>query len=106
MDLSIIIVSYNTRELTLRCIDSIVERLSGKCVFEIIVVDNNSGDGSAQALQSASKQRENLAVIEEKENLGFAKANNRGIKRSAGRHILLLNSDTYLVDDSIVRAMA
>jgi GT2 family glycosyltransferase len=93
MDLSIIIVNYNTKDLLASCIDSILKS-NPKVSFEIIVVDNASTDGSAQWLEKA--QGGKIRSILHKKNLGFSKANNSGIKKAVGQYILLLNSDTHV----------
>ena len=99
IDLSIIIVSYNTKKLTLECIKSIQEE--GSVVRkEIIVVDNDSKDGSLEALRELQKKKA-IKLVENKENLGFAKANNQGIKIAEGEYILLLNSDTIVKKKSL-----
>jgi GT2 family glycosyltransferase len=92
MDISIIIVNYNTKDLTLDCIDSILSEGS-LLKKEIIVVDNNSTDGS---IDSLSKLQNNSVIhlIRNSQNLGFAKANNQGIKIAKSPYIFLLNSDT------------
>lgn len=91
MQLSIVVVNYNTKELVLGCIESIKKSgFDGE--FEVIVVDNASTDGSAQALSKL----EEITLIKNSKNMGFAKANNRGIKISSGKYVLLLNSDTKL----------
>jgi len=105
MDLSIIIVSFNTRELTIQCVQSILNNLDGKVNFEIIVVDNDSRDGTQRALKTLHMERRNLYLSEESSNLGFAKANNIGIRRARGKYVLLLNSDTYFVDDSVLQTL-
>jgi hypothetical protein len=89
-DLSIIIVNYNTRELLRACIESI-KKFTEKFPYEIIVVDNASSDKSIEYLS-----KEKVKFIKNSSNLGFAKANNQGIKIAKGRYILLLNSDTKL----------
>jgi len=91
-DVSIIIVNYNTKDLTLDCIDSILEEGS-KLKKEIIVVDNASSDGSVDLLHKLQKN-EVIQFIKNTENVGFAKANNQGIKIAKAQYILLLNSDT------------
>jgi len=93
MDLSIIIVNYKTRELTSDCIDSIIKSNTNGLDYEIIVVDNASYDGSIEDIQS---QFPEVKTIINKENLGFSKANNLGIKTATGEYILLLNSDTIV----------
>ena len=93
MEISIIIVNYNTRKLTLASIKSIREaRL--KVSYEIIVVDNASGE----KFEIAGKD---ITFIKNKVNLGFAKANNQGIARARGKYIFLLNSDTIVKTGAI-----
>ncbi len=82
MKLSIIIVSYNTKELLKQCLDS-VSKSSFKEPYEVIVVDNASSDGS-----------EDLATIKNHQNTGYPFSNNQGIKIAKGEYVLLLNSDT------------
>lgn len=96
MDVSIIIVNYNTKQLTCQCIDSIYEKTNGVS-FEIIVVDNNSTDGSQELLSHDNR----IVFIEAGENLGFGKANNLGVEKSNGKFIFFLNSDTILVNNAI-----
>ena len=93
MDLSIIIVSYNTKDLLASCIKSVVENTK-KIKFEIIVVDNNSKDQSAEVATKLG-----AIVLKNKKNLGFAAANNQGFKASHGEYILFLNSDTEIHDN-------
>jgi len=93
MELSIIIVNYKTLELTSDCIDSIIKSNTKGLDYEIIVVDNASCDGSIEAIQSQFPQ---VKTIINKENQGFSKANNLGIKMAKGEFILLLNSDTIV----------
>ena len=93
MQISVVIVSYNTKELTLNCINSVLKNNSG-LETELVIIDNNSTDGSVQALRKLKADR--LKTIENSENLGFAKAVNQGIKASSGEYILLLNSDCKL----------
>jgi GT2 family glycosyltransferase len=94
MDVSIIIVNFNTRPLVLKCLESIF-RTTRRLDFEVILVDNASTDGSIKAVVARFPSVEILA---QEENLGFARANNLAIKRSRGKFILLLNPDTELVD--------
>lgn len=96
-DVSVIIVSYNTRELTVACVRSVLAHTTG-CTTEIIVVDNDSADGSADALRGAFPD---ITVIANRDNVGFATANNQGMAVAKGGWILLLNSDTELHDDAI-----
>ena len=99
-DLSIIVVSYNTRELLCRCLESIAASLARTPVLraETIVVDNASTDGSAQA---ATERFPWARVIARESNGGFAAANNEGIAASRGRIILLLNSDTEVLERAL-----
>ena len=99
-DVSIIIASFNTKELTLQCIKSIVD--SAKQIkYEIIVVDNGSTDGSVGELTKLTKLTKLIKLVKNSENLGFAKANNQGIKIAKGRYILLLNTDTKVKNGAI-----
>lgn len=96
MDISIIIVNYNTREVTKQCLDSIF-KWTKDVSFEVIVVDNDSHDGSKDMLATYP----NIKYVQSGGNLGFGKANNLGYKQSCGRYVLLLNSDTYLLNNAI-----
>lgn len=96
LDVSIIIVNYNTKELTKQCIDSIFEKTAG-ISFEVIVIDNNSSDFSVEMFSSDTRIR----FIESGENLGFGKANNIGIKCSTGKYLFFLNSDTILLNNAV-----
>lgn len=99
-DLSIIIVSYNTKELLKQCLQSVFEDLKRSTIStEVIVVDNGSNDGSVEMVKRLTglKAKEVKAkAIENKDNVGFARANNQGAKIASGRHILFLNSDTIV----------
>lgn len=94
---SIIIVSYNTREMILSCIRSIIEETS-LYDYEIIVIDNNSQDGSAAAIRENFPR---VKLIETRENLGFAGANNRASKDALGSRLLLLNPDTVVLNGAV-----
>ncbi len=104
-DLSIIIVNYNTKDLTKACIESVMNEGS-KLDFEVIVVDNNSKDGSVTELKKLWRKYKNLKLIENKENSGFSKANNQGAREASGKYILLLNSDTVVKRFSFKRLIA
>lgn len=97
MDVSIIIVNYNTSKLLTDCINSIKEKTYG-INYEIIVVDNSSIDDSVSILKL---YYQDVKVIESKENLGFGKANNLGAKSANGKYLLLLNTDTLLINNAI-----
>lgn len=93
MRLSIVIVSWNTRELLERCLRTVfceADSLPDSTV-EVFVVDNNSSDGSAHMVGTRYPQ---VHLLENSENLGFAAANNRAIRQSVGEYVLLLNPDT------------
>jgi N-acetylglucosaminyl-diphospho-decaprenol L-rhamnosyltransferase len=96
MDLSIIIVNWNTSKLLSQCLESIY-RSRLRSTFEIIVVDNGSTDASISILNTNFPD---VNVISNDRNLGFAKANNQGIAVAKGRYILLLNSDTIVLPDA------
>lgn len=107
MKLSIIIVNYNTYTLTKQTIDSVLEKKL-PFEYEIMLVDNASIDDSMVKLQEDYKDiiREGLLKITLNDaNLGFAKANNIGMRKSRGEYILLLNSDTYVVEDCLQQCM-
>lgn len=96
VSVSIIIVNYNTLEITKHCIDSIFEHTS-EVDFEVIVVDNDSCDGSKDMLSADSR----IVYIKSRSNLGFGKANNLGMKYAKGKYIFLLNSDTILLNNAV-----
>lgn len=89
---SIIIVNYRTKHLTKNCVDSILNELVD-ISYEIIIVDNNSGDESVEFLKQEFPE---IKIIANAENYGFGKANNIGVANSRGRYIFLLNSDTII----------
>jgi len=95
--ISIIIVSYNNFDILKRCLKSIYKYLT-TIDFEIIVVDNNSVENG---LDETIDGYPNIVVIQNKENKGFAKANNQGVNIAQGENILLLNNDTEFLDDPI-----
>lgn len=99
---SIIIVNYNTRELTYNCIRSVQKHFTALS-YEIIVVDNNSSDGSAVYLQ---QQFPEITVIANAANLGFGTANNIGVSKASGEFILLLNSDTIIISNVLEKFVA
>ena len=93
---SIIIVNYNTLHVIKPCIDSIVAQ-THDIGYEIIVVDNGSTDGSIEALSDDKR----VTLILTGENLGFGRANNRGLEHAKGRYVFFLNSDTLLMNNAI-----
>ncbi|AJA47781.1 Low-salt glycan biosynthesis hexosyltransferase Agl10 [Clostridium pasteurianum DSM 525 = ATCC 6013] len=101
-DLTIIIVNWNARELLKNCLDSIYKNVKN-ITFEIIVVDNNSTDESCKMLKDKYMDRKGFKLIENRDNKGFAGANNQGIGIAKGEAILLLNPDTIINGDVIDR---
>ena len=99
MDLSIIIVSFNTKKLTKETIDSVVDKTK-RISYDFIVIDNDSKDGSVEMLEKLSKNLP-LKLIKNKDNVGFGVANNQGMKIAKGKYILLLNSDTKVLDNTL-----
>lgn len=97
IDLSIIIVSYNTKKLTRECIESVVKFTKG-IAYEFLVMDNASRDGSVKMLTKLARKLP-LTLVANKENVGFGAGNNQGMKRAKGRYLLLLNSDTVVKDN-------
>lgn len=95
-DLSIIIVGYNTKTVLSDCLRSIQKSKKDGCDWEVIVVDNASSDDSVKMLKNHFSW---VKVIANKKNLGFAKANNIGVKEAKGRRVLFLNPDTILEDN-------
>lgn len=96
LDVSIIIVNYNTKEITSNCINSIINHTSG-VGYEIILIDNASTDGSVDLF----KDNKSIILIASNVNLGFGKANNLGYSKSRGKYIFLLNSDTVLLNNAV-----
>ena len=98
IDLTILIVNWNTRERTLACIDSIRRHCPVDHKVQIIVIDNASDDGSVEAIAKISGD---VQLIENAENIGFGRANNAGLQHSLGRFVLFLNSDTEITATTI-----
>ena len=104
--LSIIILSYNTKDLTLRCVESVAKQYEKELEekrMEIIVVDNDSADDSVSILLGLKKKTSNVSIIQNKENVGFAKGCNIGSKAAKGKYVLFLNSDTQVEDDGFIQ---
>jgi len=101
--LSIIVLSWNTKELLKQCLASLEKEIQTVGRTEIIVVDNGSGDGTPQIVKTAFPK---VKLIENKENLGFAKGNNLGIKAARGKYIMLLNSDTIVKEGALTALVA
>ena len=97
MDVSIIIVNYNTKDLIKNCINSIYKQTKD-IEYEIIVSDNGSVDGSIEMIKS---EFPNVILIVNTANLGFGKANNKGLQIARGKYIFYLNSDTILLNNAV-----
>ncbi len=95
IDLSVIIVSWNTRELLRECLASL-NRFTKGITFEVFVVDNASSDGSADMVNRDFPQ---VKLIQNEKNAGYSRANNQAIKDSKGRYVALLNPDTVLIEE-------
>ncbi len=101
MKLSIIIVNYNVEHFLDQCLQSVYKALDkGPHDAEVFVVDNNSVDGSIKMVKEKFPQ---TIVIENKENVGFSKANNQAVHISKGEYVLLLNPDTVVQEDTFIK---
>lgn len=98
-ELSIIIVNWNSRELLQKCLSSIYDN-TNMLTLEVIVIDNASRDGSAGMVEREFPQ---VSLIKNKDNLGFAKGNNQGFLQARGRYVLILNPDTEVVSDALLK---
>lgn len=96
-DVSIVVASYNTRDLTLRCLRSIVDNTHG-ATYEVLLVDDCSPDDTVEHVRAQFPQ---VRVLVNEVNQRYAKTNNRGLREATGRYGLLLNTDTELVGDAI-----
>jgi GT2 family glycosyltransferase len=101
MDVSVIIVNWNTKKVLRDCLSSVCEQTKD-LDYEIIVIDNASIDGSTEMVRDEFQQ---VILVENVENRGFAAANNQGIALAKGRYILLLNSDTIVCDNAIEKTV-
>ena len=101
VDVSIIIVSWNTRQITWDCLKSVYTQPK-RNNYEVIVVDNASSDDSVNMIR---RDFPDVIIIENKDNRGFAAANNQGIEVAKGRYILLLNSDTIVLENVVQKTM-
>lgn len=99
--ISILVISYNTRDLTLACLRSVRDQT--RSPHEVIVVDNASTDGSAKAIAAEFPQ---MRLLAEPTNHGFAGANNLAARHARGEYLLLLNPDTVILDGAIDRLLA
>ena len=101
-DVSVIIVSFNTRDLLRECLHTLLAEV-GSVRYELIVVDNASRDGSADMIAAEFPA---VRLIRSATNLGFAAANNRGFAIAQGRYLVLLNSDAFLRSLALAKAVA
>lgn len=101
MDVSVVIVNYNVKHFLEQCLHS-VEKSLKNIEGEIFVVDNNSVDGSCQMV---TQKFPNVRLIENKDNVGFSKANNQAIKQCKGQYILILNPDTFVQEDTLEKCV-
>lgn len=99
--LSIIILSYNTKKLLADCIDSLA-KVTKEVDFEIIVVDNGSTDGSAEFVKT---KHPDVTLVENRSNLGFARGNNKARKFARGEYVLFLNSDTLVPKKTLGKSL-
>lgn len=97
MDVSIIIVNYNTKELTRNCLRSVFQETKN-IDFEVFISDNGSSDGSVEMIKEEFPQ---VVLIENNANIGFGAANNRALKKACGKYIFYLNSDTILLNNAV-----
>lgn len=102
MKLSVIILNYNVRYFLEQCILSVQQALHGMDA-EIIVIDNNSADGSCDMV---SKKFPQITLISNKENVGFSKANNQGVAIAKGEYVCILNPDTAVAEDTFYKVLA
>jgi hypothetical protein len=102
MELSILIVNWNTRERLIRCIESVLAHTK-EISFEVIVVDNASRDASAEAVCNHFGGNREVTLLPQDKNLGFAQANNVAYQQAEGEYILLLNPDTEIRDEAFAK---
>jgi len=101
MDVSIIIVSWNTRDILRNCLKSVYEQTKN-ITFEVILIDNASSDGTAEMVRN---EFPHVNLIKNSQNRGFAAANNQGMKIARGKYILLLNPDTIILNAAINKTL-
>ena len=99
MDLSIIIINYNTSKYTINCLESIVNTISSTIVYEIIIVDNHSEINDITNLENQVKKYNNLKLIKNSTNSGFGGGNTIGVANAQGNFLAFVNNDTLLVND-------
>jgi N-acetylglucosaminyl-diphospho-decaprenol L-rhamnosyltransferase len=102
-DVAVVIVSYNTREMTAACIDSVLRSGQHEMKQEIVVIDNASKDGSALFI---ADRFPSIKLITSQDNLGFAKANNLAAREVESDYVLLLNPDTLVIEDGLEKLVS
>jgi len=105
MDISVIIVNFNTKEITARCVESFLRNKENGINIEIIIVDNFSTDGSKEYFQNKYSNIINVKMIFNGSNYGFGVANNMGVRLAVGKYIAFANSDTYIENFSFKNLM-
>jgi GT2 family glycosyltransferase len=101
-DVSVVIVSFNTRDLTRECLESLYAEFARGVKGDVIVVDNASRDGSAAMIE---REFPEVKLITSQVNLGFGNANNLGFPHCSGRYVVLLNTDAFIAPDALSRAV-
>src|SRR4030042_528241 len=102
IEITVVIVSYNVKPFLEQALQSIITSLKG-ISSEMFVVDNGSGDGSAQMVR---KRYPSVRLIENRENLGFARANNQALKQARGEMVCLVNPDTLVQEDTMALCLS
>ena len=105
VNVSIMVVSYNTREMTLECLQSLREQ-TRDVTYEVLFLDNDSSDGSFEAVREQFGDDPRFRLEHSRENLGFANANNVLARKARGEFLLLLNPDTVVLDGAIQKLVA
>lgn len=104
LDLSIITISYNTRDILHACLTSIV-KYTHDLDYEIIVVSTGSNDGSLEMIKDFSQKNPKVKLVDAKANIGFGRGNNLGVKHARGEYLLFLNSDTLIFNNALKEAV-
>lgn len=100
LDLSVVILSWNTQDLSLACLEALARDRS-RCEREVLILDNGSQDGSVEVLERFCSEHEGFRLLKSAENLGYAVGNNRAASEARGRYLCLLNSDTEVEEGAL-----